>query len=495
MFVGVLERYFECVGGCAPDERDALLASGGIVLASVFPSIEAALAISAESRTGLVIQSKESEVAYLKGVSFEPPKSRGVSIFQRIPYPRLPLRRSAQVTSWWTPSWKVPAALMRPDIVAISDNPLLVSGARDSNARIGFVHAGTIFRRMRRRQANVRHGVDVAALAASLVGKILDMPCLTEPVRSRLQEILSTHVSSCVELAAHDLAAAARYPRMPNIVWSGTGGNYAGRVIGLEVMRRGGTVVRYDHGGTLAMAYAPTTASIAELSVSSRFVVGTDVLGEFLRSTNPDAPIAAWHAVDIEGGMGDPSMRGLALNAQRRNSNRRKILYVPMFLRGFSKHAFYTFSDPVYLDWQLRLAGELSKMPADLLCKPHPEGVLSGRVHPLSQVASCSTAPFEAEMGNADVFVFDRCSSTTFWRAVCTDRPVILIPIGPPDLNLLARQALERRCIIIEPRYDENNLPQIDHELLSEAVLGGPDRVDPTEMRKIFMGRYAAEVS
>ena len=151
----------------------------------------------------------------------------------------------------------------------------------------------------------------------------------------------------------------------------------------------------------------------------------------------------------------------------------------------------YSLSDPVYLDWQLRLAETLSEMPLDLLCKPHPEGVFSGLRHPLADIAPCTSAPFESTMAEADVFVFDRCSSTTFWRALCTNRPVVLIPIGPPKFHPQAEEILKRRCSVIEPWFDEKNLPRVDSELLADAVLGGPDRVDAGEIRELFMGSSA----
>ena len=491
VFSALFAQFLEFAGACEPRERDVLLAGGGIVMTSVLPTVEAALAISAESRTGLVIESAEPEVTYLRGSSSESPESRGIAAFRNIPAARLPIRRHAQVTRWWTPVWRVPSHLMRPDIVAISENSLLVSSAQSSNARIGFRHGGNILRRVRGGYSGVRHQVDVMSLADTFVRRILEIPGLIEPIRSRLRDVLMTHVSTCFEFAAKDLAALARYPRLPNAIWSGTGGTYAGRAIGLEVLKRGGTVVRFDHGGTVPMIDAPAIVSFIELSVSSKFVVATNALASTLRFTKPNGPTASWHVSEIDGEIGDPSMRGLALDAPRRGAQRRRVLYVPMFLRGFSKHALYPFTDPVYLDWQLRLADVLLQMPVDLLCKPHPDGVLKDRRHPLSLVAKCSNASFESEMADADVFVFDRCTSTTFWRAVCTNRPVILVRLGPPGFNEPASMVLERRCKILEVTYDENNLPHVDTNELREAVLGGPDRTDPSEIRELILGRFA----
>jgi hypothetical protein len=285
---------------------------------------------------------------------------------------------------------------------------------------------------------------------------------------------------------------------LPSEVWSGTGAQYPARVIGQEVMRRGGKATRHDHASTLAFAQAPYALNALELAVSTRYMVATEGLASLMSAAASNAPHLPPPMAEIGFGHGDPSIAGLPLDSSshRKKISRRRVVYAPTFLRGFFRHAFSTLPDPVYLDWQLRLAENLGaeSSPVDLLCKPHPEGLFAGRTHPLSQVAQCSTARFEDVMADAEGYLFDRCTSTSFWRALCTDRPVVFLKIAAPEINENAMAILKRRCTIIEASFDASNLPQVSYSEVRDALASGPDRVDPTEMRTLLMGQYAAGI-
>jgi hypothetical protein len=97
-------------------------------------------------------------------------------------------------------------------------------------------------------------------------------------------------------------------------------------------------------------------------------------------------------------------------------------------------------------------------------------------------------------MADAEGYLFDRCTSTSFWRALCTDRPVVFLKIAAPEINENAMAILKRRCTIIEASFDASNLPQVSYSEVRDALASGPDRVDPTEMRTLLMGQYAAGI-
>jgi hypothetical protein len=128
----------------------------------------------------------------------------------------------------------------------------------------------------------------------------------------------------------------------------------------------------------------------------------------------------------------------------------------------------------------------LAEMPIDLICKPHPEGMLAGRRSPLEQVAKVSYAPFEEHIATTDVFVFDLMGSTTFWKALCTDRPVVYIDLGMNTFNELFEAAIARRCHIVRARYDSRNIPVIDAEELQAAICEAPEKGDPSEILEII---------
>ena len=145
--------------------------------------------------------------------------------------------------------------------------------------------------------------------------------------------------------------------------------------------------------------------------------------------------------------------------------------------------------DLVNLDWQMRFAELLRGMPIELTCRPHPEGLFSNRPNPLGDVVPLSPRVFEDLIADTDVFVFDYIQSTTFYEALCTDRPIVLIDFGLPIYTGDARALLEARCRIVPARFDERNRPHVDTKELTEAVCGGDRLADPIAFRELLAGR------
>ena len=119
----------------------------------------------------------------------------------------------------------------------------------------------------------------------------------------------------------------------------------------------------------------------------------------------------------------------------RPSGYRRRVIYVGHPFRGLRQFAIAQMADALYWDFQIRIVEELQKLDVDLLCKPHPEGQFFGKRNPVESLASTSYKPFEQHLDDADVFVFDAPTSTTFGEALCTDRPVVLIDRGHYPFN------------------------------------------------------------
>jgi hypothetical protein len=237
------------------------------------------------------------------------------------------------------------------------------------------------------------------------------------------------------------------------------------------------------------MDFPEATAALV-LSGTTKHVMPTEKLAENVRSSGAHALLPSDQHLEIVGNTlvhPAPKMRAPGTS----NGSRRRILYCPTLLLGFRRHMFATLPDPLSLDWTLRITEALLDMPIDLLCKPHPEGVFQGREHPVSKVAATSYRLFEDEMDGADVFVFDRCYSTAFWTALCTDRPVVYLEATPPAFHPAIRDAMERRCRILQATFDDRNRPQIDGLAFRDAVVGGEAKVDPSEAQEILLGRSA----
>jgi hypothetical protein len=114
--------------------------------------------------------------------------------------------------------------------------------------------------------------------------------------------------------------------------------------------------------------------------------------------------------------------------------------------------------------------------------------LLRGRPHPLAGIAPTTDRPFEAVMGEADVFVFDYVQSTTFYEALCTDRPIVVVDMGNPLFSPKVRAMIERRCRIVKARFDDRNRPHVEPDELEAGICGGSDRADPGEFQALFVG-------
>ena len=64
------------------------------------------------------------------------------------------LRRLARMRTWTAPA-RLPRALLRPDAVAVSHNPLLCAVAANAGRAVGFRHAETMLDAARRRAGPV----------------------------------------------------------------------------------------------------------------------------------------------------------------------------------------------------------------------------------------------------------------------------------------------------------------------------------------------------
>ncbi len=129
----------------------------------------------------------------------------------------------------------------------------------------------------------------------------------------------------------------------------------------------------------------------------------------------------------------------------------------------------------------------LKTLPVDFTCRPHPEGLLKGRPHPVAGIVEPSPRRFEELVEETDLFVFDYVQSTTFYEALCTDRPIVLLDMGAPIFDAELRATLERRCRVVPVAFDDRNLPRLDEAALRDAVCGGSDVADPGEFRSLLL--------
>ena len=90
-------------------------------------------------------------------------------------------------------------------------------------------------------------------------------------------------------------------------------------------------------------------------------------------------------------------------------------------------------------------------------------------------------------MDEADIFVFDYTRSTSTWKALCTDRRVVLIDLGLYIYTDYVKPYIKQRCRIVAAEFDDRGRVQVIPEELEEAILGKGPKPDPTWFRQQFL--------
>jgi hypothetical protein len=375
--------------------------------------------------------------------------------------------------------------MLRPDILAISHNTLLHRAASGSRERVGFRHADLILA-----DARFSHGggadPDARDIARALARILLGDDVPEEPLTGRTLRLLETMAVPHLGRAMRDIAAL-REAALPSRIWSGSGGLYAPRAVGLEVLRRGGEVVRFDHGKPKGFVESRDFDAVVEYSVSSKFVVATEATAEISRRYS-DLDLVPWRKnIAIEGLDGDPTFASIPAKRPAR-SGKLRVVYAPTQLLGFRQLLPVQQPDVIYLSWQMQMVEALCALPVEFICQPHPEGLFGGKPHPLEGMADVRRGQFEQQLREADVFIFDYPSTTTMWQAACTDAKIVYLDMGSGVMTPEVAAAFAVRGTILPVAFDSANRPLLDNAALRDAVLSRQGPAGPSAFRHLLAG-------
>lgn len=481
------ERVSRLAGILDPEARDIVLLGRPAALGAL---VEAAYIVEAEGSTPYLHGPVELEI--LRGAR-KPDGSGGAGHHGKTGTLRhRTLRQIARTASWSTAVTLLPN-LLAPKGIALSHNSLLRSFIKRTGARVGYRHGDAYLADRLDSHPPVEAEFDIETIVERFLADVITFDDLSGDITERLRDIVRPQLRDSLAQAASTLAALRAAPRLPQSVWTGTGAGGPGRAIGLEVLRRGGEVWRFDHGGTAALSDAYAPFAINELCVSSHVVMPTPAIAATEKMEKAKALAAPIRSSEILGHDGDPGLDvgATAFRDTRRERPRRRVLYVSTAFYGFYQTSTPVMPGVPYLEWQIRLVEALQKLPIDLTCKPHPEGLLRGKVPPVDAMATVSTAPFEQALTDTDILIMDIPASTTFSIALTTDRPIVFFDFGLLPFNASVAGPVAKRCRVLTPGYTDTNQPQIDEAALAEAVCGGDDVADPSFFRTLFLGAEA----
>ncbi|GIK79310.1 MAG: hypothetical protein KJZ73_04835 [Pseudorhodoplanes sp.] len=486
----LLSRYNDLLVASKEDERHVLLLGRSFNRAAAL--MEAALAIQHENDASIRLGGP-NDLAVLRG---DKPVEAGIesdSILMRPSGGRadFPALRRVVRTKTWSSWLGLPKALWWPDGLVVTHNKLLVADVRRRSLALRYEAADVFLHKCLEGATGTASlfasADDLEKLVDAKVDALLNDPLLAPEMHLRLRALLRPVVHGDLFKADSVLAALERSPLIPRALWSGTGGYYPARALGLAAMRRGGTACRYDHGGTASLMADTNFLASQELAVSTELVMPTPQAAELVAPTArrlEPAPVGR-----ITGNGGDPSLDPGRIWRRATIPARRRVIYVGGPYYGFSQ-TFPPFPpSPVYIDWQHRLLAALARLPVDLRHKPHPGAMMRGRPSFLAPYAPMLTGWFEDALGDADVVIIDLAATTTLAIAMCSDRPLVLFDFGCMPFNPFVKDQVARRCRIIPVGHDERNRLTLDEAAMAEAVCCGPDCADPSYFRSLFLGR------
>lgn len=465
------------------DVRRLILVAGSHAVYVFMALGEAALAVQAETKGSTQVLGGPPYIEALRGNSY---RNESQSDFAVAPIAHGWLRGLVRTASW-TPAHRLLSAMAAPRATAISHNSLLRQAAAAD--RIDMRHAPNILHAARRAGGKEdQTGIDhlVESIVFTLVSKLSE---LENPYKDRLSQLAVQHIEPFLKRVASDLKGLKKIDNLPHRIWCGTAGAYTTRVICAEVRRRQGHVTVFDHGGDTAISQLVPSTALSELAFASKYVVGTRTWADLLRTSGALELIAPINSPEIGHGGGEPLFRQACRDTSRLPSKNLRVLLVGHPFRSTLQFAIPAPPDPLYLDFQMRVAKCLSALDVDLLCKPHPEGFSQLGWKPLAKVYSTSDRPFEDHLDDTDVFVFDAPTSTTFAEALCTDRPVVLIDRPNYPLNPNIDTQIRSRCSMIKAWVGDEGRININWDELRDVVANPKRDIDPGYFRRLLADR------
>ncbi len=398
------------------------------------------------------------------------------------------LRRLVRTASW-TPWRRLGKTFAAPTSIAITHNSLLREAARGSRERIFFHQAENWLAKVRAQNLDDGFNTDVPALAENLADVLATCSGLDDPWNGRLRTLILPWAQNLLRHASRDMEALRRMDDLPMSIWSGSGSYYPTRAMSLAVMRRGGTVKGFEHGGCIGYVKDNLMIAFGEFASVTEFVSCTREKAGFRGFAEAVDLIKPLRRMKISGLHGDPEFRFSGTH-RRPNGKRPKVVYVPTIFNGPRQLYPPMLPDVVALDWQLRVAKFLSRLPIDLICRPHPDDCHPWDSHPLADIAPLSEGPFKQVMDEADIFIYDFSRTTSLWKCLCTDKPVVFlgVSLGHEPFASDAQALMEERCRLVDVVFDDNNVPQFDGGMLAQAVMDDLRPADPSAIRRLQAG-------
>lgn len=467
--IGALLRTVSAINDEEP-RHVAILASCRM-LTTALPLLELAYALDAQDERGMRIIGNHPVLSYMRGDDkFREAALGGFSVQKSNKNITMPFLRHVARTASWTPWQRLPATLLKSQVTALSHNRLLVDAACQDDRRIDFRHGELVFNKAVSNYSakGIKYAGDLVPLMLDVLGADED---ISEALRERWRHLASDVFLKALEKAELDLNAVRSIAKLPDVAWLGSGGRWANRALGIEVRRRGGHVTCFDHGHNRSIHGVYEWPALLEMLVADCLVVPTKALADRYMAAPIRELLPPGRSPEFDSlGFASDLRTHTAPTQNHSSSGRLKVVYAPGIMRGFRTTIPAPLPDILYFDLQMHVAQLLDGLPVDVFCRPHPEGSLRGRRHPLENIFQLADQNFEQLVKKADVFVFDDPHSRVFCQALITDRPIVFLDIGVPYFDKSILPIIEKRCTVLRLEEDERGRRMINRETFEEAI-------------------------
>ena len=157
------------------------------------------------------------------------------------------------------------------------------------------------------------------------------------------------------------------------------------------------------------------------------------------------------------------------------SKNNKTLIYVSSVYLGDLAPNLPAFKvpDSPYFDFQSRLLSFIRDDGWRVIVKPHPKGLYNPAKLLESYADDVVIAPFDPNMFEAEVFLFD-FAGTAFFDTLASKQRVTLLNLGRRPFDQAERKQLEKRCSVYDCGFDALGRVDLDKEAISNAIAQAP---------------------
>tara|TARA_X000000950_G_scaffold286150_1_gene394190 strand:+ start:8527 stop:10107 length:1581 start_codon:yes stop_codon:yes gene_type:complete len=380
------------------------------------------------------------------------------------------------------------------DFFVLAESEFIYSWLKENKIFAKFVAHESFLKNNQVESRDKKTATEVSEFLTSFFLKIIKKKKLEPYIKSKLIAYCDLFFFKVIHKIAINLLTL-RKKKLPTKVITGAGSNFSRGLVTAEILRRGGEVIGFDHFTGTGCIKRYESLFTYELPFASKFVLSTSHVKKLLNKKEIFKYKTKFKKpCQFIGANGFKAMSNIE-NLFYTKGSIDKILYVSPIYRGWRQSNPITTSDPVQLDWENHLIEQLQKLTYEFSVQFHPEGIFKHKDHPFLKFKTNPDLIFESKFINYDLLIFDWCRSSSFWTALCSNKPIIIIEKGYSYKNYFFSESIQKeidkRVIFIRAYCDKKNRLRVDRKKLNSVIKNIQPNIDGSFFRKIFLNELS----